>query len=321
MYKQLKKILDSQGNVNRELTRALTGTSQPALTSPVSQSSNVLSTSQTNVPHQSATSELKSNSIPYKLEKTHRKKTHNKKTHNKKHSEKDYGSHKLDSLPSKPKVIANAKDSDSSIPAIAFGKAEWKKYFGYIGAEPPLPSNIEEILNEPCSFWPNKKVKETHILVLIPNKVNGQPFTLDYLGELIQRPKSGHPTQYRYYDDKVKKALGQKSYPSHWTLMTKNVVPGTDKGTSRACDVIASYVNKTGVPYNIPHELDAATSILMHYVKTGERLYNDDPWTFMYGVDEDGSYLVIGGFTPSGLSIYLKGFYYHHSMAVTRILS
>ena len=74
----------------------------------------------------------------------------------------------------------------ASIPSIAFGKAEWWKYFGYIGVEPPLPINIEEILNEPCSFWPGKKVKETHLLVLIPNTVNGKAFTMNYLGELIR---------------------------------------------------------------------------------------------------------------------------------------
>ena len=61
----------------------------------------------------------------------------------------------------------------------ALGKKEWEKYFGDIGIEPPLPSNIEDILNEPCSFWPDKKIKETHLLVLIPNTVNGKPFTID----------------------------------------------------------------------------------------------------------------------------------------------
>ena len=39
----------------------------------------------------------------------------------------------------------------------AFGKAEWKKYFGDVGKEPPLPANINQILNSPCPIWPEKK--------------------------------------------------------------------------------------------------------------------------------------------------------------------
>ena len=108
-----------------------------------------------------------------------------------------------------------------------FGKKEWEKYFGDIGEEPPLPANIERILNEPCSFWPGKKVKETHLLVLIPNEVNGKPFTMNYLGKLIQRPKSGHSTKYMDYSNHAKEAVGDKSYPSHWVLMTRNIIPGS----------------------------------------------------------------------------------------------
>src|SRR3981189_1843179 len=54
---------------------------------------------------------------------------------------------------------------------IAFGKAMWAKYFGDSGIEPPLPSTIPEILNSRCPFWPDKKVRQTHLLVLIPETV------------------------------------------------------------------------------------------------------------------------------------------------------
>ena len=49
---------------------------------------------------------------------------------------------------------------------LCFGKAKWKKYFGDVGVEPPLPIEIERILKAPCIFWPDKKVKDTHLLVL-----------------------------------------------------------------------------------------------------------------------------------------------------------
>ena len=197
----------------------------------------------------------------------------------------------------------------------AFGKKEWERYFGDVGIEPPLPANIENILNEPCSFWPDKKVKETHLLVLIPNTVNGKPFTMNYLGELIQKPKSGHSTKYEYYSDYAKKAVGDKSYPSHWLLMTRDIIPGSrDRYIKKCIDMIVNHRKKTGTPYELPNLLEATASILMHYVKTGERLYPNDPWTYTYSQDvsKDNDPLVVGGFAAVGLDVR----HYFHDLGV-----
>ena len=188
----------------------------------------------------------------------------------------------------------------------AFGKKEWERYFGDVGIEPPLPANIEEILNEPCSFWPDKKVKETHLLVLIPNTVNGKSFTMNYLGELIQKPKSGHSTKYRLYSDYAKESVGDKSSPSHWVLMTMDIIPGSRGRYIKECsDMIANHRKKTGIPYELPNLLEATASILMHYVKTGERLYSDDPWTgtFSQDVYKENYPLGVGGFAAGGLCV------------------
>ena len=187
-----------------------------------------------------------------------------------------------------------------------FGQKEWEKHFGSIGIEPRLPANILGILNEPCSFWPDKKVKETHLLVLIPNTVNGKAFTMNYLEELIQKPKSGHSTKYEYYNDYAKEAVEDKSYPSHWVLMTRDIIPGSrDKWWKECSDMIANYRKKTVIPYELPNLLEATASILMHYVKTGERLYSDDPWTYTYiqDVSKDKYTLGVGGFAAGGLLV------------------
>ena len=79
----------------------------------------------------------------------------------------------------------------------AFGPKEWYTYFGArLKNVPRLPSNMTEILNASCPFWPNKKVHETHVLCLIPQTVNGQPLNLKSLGELVQKPLQGHATKY-----------------------------------------------------------------------------------------------------------------------------
>ena len=173
--------------------------------------------------------------------------------------------------------------------------------------EPPLPKNILDILNAPCSFWPDKKVQETHLLVLIPNTVNEKPFTLNYLKELIKKPKSGYATKYKSYLPCIRNKLGDMSYPSHWVLMTKDVIHGKrNKLYSKCFNIIADHSKKTGIPYELPHELDAATSILMHYVKTGEKLYKRHPWSYTYSQNvatKEGDPAGVGGFDNNGLSI------------------
>lgn len=95
--------------------------------------------------------------------------------------------------------IKDLSTGRSALPAIAFGKVLWEKYIGDVGTEPPLPSNIHEILQSPCPFFPGKNVYETHLLMLIPQTVNGKSLTLNYLEGLVKRPKQGSVTQLRDY--------------------------------------------------------------------------------------------------------------------------
>ncbi|MCB1115478.1 MAG: hypothetical protein KDK71_03315 [Chlamydiia bacterium] len=200
-----------------------------------------------------------------------------------------------------PKTVANQ---------IAFGRAKWEKYFGDLEAEPPLPANIDEILNSPCPFWSGKKVRETHLLVLVPQTVNGRVFCLDSLSELIKNPKIGHKTQYRAYYDEIKKELGSKSVPSHWVLMTRDVIPGSRNKTYDVQKrLVQSHAQKTKLPYKMLTALDAATAILTHYVETGKRIYK--PYLmFTYGASTrcqeilgSRETIVIGGFDTEGLAI------------------
>jgi tetratricopeptide (TPR) repeat protein len=199
------------------------------------------------------------------------------------------------------------------LPSMAFGKAKWEKYFGDIGVEPPLPPNIEEILNSSCIFWSGKKVRDTHLLVLVPEKVNGRPFHLDSLAELIKSPKSGHKTEYRYYNSDVKKELGTKSLGSYWVLMTREVIPdSTHKSYEDQKALVQQYAQKSKIPYEFPKALEAATAILMHHVETGERLY-PNIWTrCQEKVCNNQWPAAIGGFSSGGLSLryyWLDDFY------------
>jgi hypothetical protein len=206
-----------------------------------------------------------------------------------------------------PKIhLKNTPQVKTTYPGV-FGKDQWEKYFGVIGEVPPLPPNIGEILNRQCIFWPDKKVHETHLLVFIPETVNGKPFHLDYLSELIQSPKSGPKTKYDYYFDNTKKELGTKSLEPHWVLMTKDVIPESrNKSYEDQKARVQKKAEESGIPYELPKALEAATVILMHHVETGQRIYSDSPWTYtrcQEKVNNNQWPQAIGGFAAGGLVI------------------
>ena len=198
--------------------------------------------------------------------------------------------------------------AQNRVPAGAFGAAAWLQYFGEVGVVPPLPANIARILSDPCPFWSDRCVRDTHLLVLIPSTVDGRDFNLDLLGELIQCPKgSGHPTRFRVYDGNVQGILGAQSpVRPYWVLMTRDILEGSrSKKYAFQKALVASRARDTGLPYVLPGVLEAATAILSHYVRSGERLYADAPWTYTRCREVvDSQYpSVSGGFVSGGLDV------------------
>jgi hypothetical protein len=196
-------------------------------------------------------------------------------------------------------------------PAV-FGAQAWRRYFGEVGEAPSLPSNIGDILNSPCPFWPEKKVRDTHLLVLIPTTVNGEPFSLNLLGKLISSPQGGgYSTQYCFYDSYIQEPLGAQSPArSYWVLITRDVLEGSrNKDYASQKDLVAGHAKRTGLSYELPGVLEAATAILSHYVRSRERLYTDAPWTYTRCRESVTVLLVfslsvyVGGFSSGGLSI------------------
>jgi len=200
--------------------------------------------------------------------------------------------------------IEQQKLQKGAVPEIAFGKAKWQKYFGDIGTEPPLPKDIDQILKSPCPYWSGKKVEETHLLVLIPQTLNGKAFTIGTLGEMIKSPKTGHSTKYHsYYTTAVKELKDQGISSSYWALITKDVLPDSrNKNYTEQQALIKS-------PYAVPTALEIATGILMHYAQTGERLYPDNPNTYTRCEEKlsNGYRVVVGSFRSSGLDVSYLG--------------
>jgi hypothetical protein len=166
---------------------------------------------------------------------------------------------------------------------LVFGKQAWEYYFDEIGLEPALPLNINTILDTSCPFWHGKKIRDTHLLILIPAKVHGKPFSLNLLGMLIQHPQNnGYRAQYRHYDRHIRQKIGGYApRQSYWLLMTRDILPdSSDKCYQEQKKLVDNYANSTSLPYRLPNALEAATTILMHHARKGEYLFSNAPRTY-----------------------------------------
>lgn len=151
-----------------------------------------------------------------------------------------------------------------------FGKKDWERHFGKVGNLPSLPGDIEDILDQPCPFSPDEKVRDTHILTLIPKTVGKKPLTLESLREMAENPLMGHSANLSLpttHTDIHKNGIKD----SYWILMTKMFILSSEiKGGDRSnlnLEILK------GTNYDLPECLEAATSILTHHVRRGDRLY------------------------------------------------
>jgi hypothetical protein len=212
-----------------------------------------------------------------------------------------------------PSLRAAAKEGDRDVRLLALktlGEVEWKHYFGEVGSAPDLPRDMATILDSACPFWPDKKVRDTHLLVLIPATVDEAPFTLNLLEELIQHPKpGGGKTRYRYYNGTVKAQIGAAPpTASYWLLMTYDVLPESrGKTYAHQKKLVADHARRTSLPYELPKALEAVTVILTRHVRGGEQWYSksNHSWTYTrcQGLIYSEYPAVVGGFGSSGLSV------------------
>ncbi len=199
-------------------------------------------------------------------------------------------------------IQVKEKAVETLIPPQAFGKALWATHFGDIGIEPPLPPNIHTILESPCPFWPGKKIKETHLLTLIPATINGAPLTLNKLEELIQNPQQGHKAEYRYYNRDIKNEHGTTPVnQAYWVLMSRDVIPESRrKSYADQQQLVAQHPH-----YQVPQAIEAAVCILMEFVVSGVRLYGHRPLTYTRCEQSfQGYQLIVGGLDAVGLIVY-----------------
>lgn len=190
---------------------------------------------------------------------------------------------------------------------------------------PSLPSNIQEILQGPCPFWPNKTVGETHTLVLIPKTVSiktssgswiTKPLTIKTLDEVM---KSKGRASYRGNWANIAAALGEKGIQkSSWVLMTKTILDGSPQ---KSYATQKQLVEEQG--YRIPQTLEVIACLLLEYNRSGRRLFSTQPMTYTRCEEKiNECHLIVGGFNLAGLFIQFCAIsHVHIGVAAIRNLS
>jgi hypothetical protein len=195
------------------------------------------------------------------------------------------------------------------------GAEAWRSQGIDVGAEPALPSSItEELLNSDCPLHPGEKIKDTHLLVLVPKTVNGEPYTALKLDELCATRKgSGDNLIYDGGDwARLWKGCDWANTPqaqSEWVLIPKSD-PDRNKVSAER-----HFRNKNIVAQQRVHDehyseyrevktVELMTAALLNDLVNGEPRMLDE-WNYLRCIEPNafGGRVFIGDFDADGLGV------------------
>ena len=177
-----------------------------------------------------------------------------------------------------------------------------------VGVIPPLPLAItEELLESPCPFLKDKKIKETHLLVFVPNTINREDFTINSLRQLVADSEDKHRRE-RIFDDQSwyndQEFAATPIVDGKWVLLPMSDLPNSrNKTNAERLEELKKYPD-----YQTAGALELTTALVMHELKNHQRKFAD-----FYGWCEEltnegrlaatGLRVDVGGFGGSGLYV------------------
>jgi hypothetical protein len=195
------------------------------------------------------------------------------------------------------------------LPPFVFGAAQWRAHFGDVGEEPPLPPDLYKLLYSPChilnigSSCP--PIFKTHLFTLIPTHVNGKPFCLDALRELIQHPKKGSAMDYRDYGHVKPEDKTRSPDKPYWVLVTRR---GLDTGRYMTYKQQESMIDSDWTikvqGYKISSLLAMTASVIAESARSDHWLYSSPrcPRIRCREINTIGHHCIFGNFDLSGVS-------------------
>jgi len=186
-----------------------------------------------------------------------------------------------------------------------FGPQSWRFHYNVnVGSVPRLPRNF-------FNFWLTQEDSSHLPPVLCPQFIDGQPFTLRLLGQLVKKPQNGgHASKYAYQSEALTQHQNTPAGPACWLVMRKSVGA---RDESEAAQVL--WIQSLNAGYETrPRAIHLATIVFTrHVLPKGERYLSDGSgqegrWSVVR-CRELLSYgrrrypLAVGGFAPGGLLV------------------
>ncbi|MBS0616345.1 MAG: hypothetical protein JSR58_07340 [Verrucomicrobia bacterium] len=184
---------------------------------------------------------------------------------------------------------------------VVFGKKAWNTYFGDVGEVDSIPEELVRALEEPCPFTQGKRVKETHIVCWIPEKINGTCLSIKSLKQLVTKPLQGNASEIRRIQWPSKEERSSVTITrGHWILVTKTILKDSENQSyDEQKKRLESYHD-----YQMPSVLSFSVALFTHYARTGELFYGLHPSIYTRCQENaDGLAVCAGAFGTIGLCI------------------
>lgn len=177
-----------------------------------------------------------------------------------------------------------------------FGAEEWEKALGVsVGRPPPIPPSItKELLESVCPF--NTKlqystpgrVAETHVLVLMPKTVDGQPYTALELARICSRVE--HARGERLFSNEIpaqfwkREAWAQKPQECmEWVLLPREepneyLSHFHDHFRSKSPDEQETMLSEQYPKYRFAKALEVMTGVILNWALNSDRTVLSAPY-------------------------------------------
>lgn len=173
---------------------------------------------------------------------------------------------------------------------IAFGAEEWAE-LGVAVKEPPLPSNLLEILERQCPFSETGvRIKDSHSLVLLPGDLNGKPVGFRNLGDIVKEkfPQLGEDG-YTYLKRHAETTDGIRN--TRWVLIKKR---GFAKGKSFD-EQVRSVRETGGGEYIVPRAVDTLACAIAVLTRSKVNILKNGSDVVRGVESENGSKVIMSG--------------------------
>lgn len=156
------------------------------------------------------------------------------------------------------------------------------------------PYQIQKLLAANCPLFQGEKIANSHLLIWLPDNL-----TIEKLLSLAKRVFPKNPRGFSAIELAGKPFEADlPGIKAHWIIMTKKIVPQSIETLSATPH---HHIERSFLGFGqLPTVLEATSSILMHYLSTGERLFEN---SFTLCQNIEGQVLAIGGFNEEGIQL------------------